>query len=102
MLSYEQIRASNIKRTRLEILQALLLMYEIGPLSYVEICAALLHLELADDTVIRKDLTYLEERGYVRWENKASYVPWDKRFYKLTAAGSDIVNKIATDPALEI
>ena len=101
MSTYEEARARMIKQTRREILTALAVMYSIESLSFDEICRALTHLELADDQVVKNDLTYLCERGYVRWTNERKMMPWKDRFYKLTAEGKDVHDKIQVDPRLE-
>ncbi|MEK6798017.1 MAG: hypothetical protein AABZ12_03550 [Planctomycetota bacterium] len=101
MSSYEEARARMIKQTRREILSALALMYESQPMGFVQVCAALTHLELPDESYVKKDLTYLCEKGYVRWVNEGRMTPWHERFYKLTASGKDIVDRIDVDATLE-
>ena len=101
MSSYEEARASMIKRTRREILRALAAMYTIGPFGFEEVCRALTHLELPDDQAVKNDLTYLCERGYVRWSNERAMLPWKDRLYKLTAKGKDFCDRIVGDPTLE-
>ncbi len=97
----EQARAAMIKATRREILAVLLIMYDIGPFAFESICGSLLHLELSDETYVRRDLLYLCEKGYVTWTNPGKFTPWNSRMYKLTAAGNEIANKIERDSALE-
>ena len=94
-------RAAYIKQVRREILISVLSpMYHIGPLSFPAICNALAHLELPDDKVVQRDLTYLIERGYASWVNQGSFVPWAKRLFKITANGNDFADAIADDPNL--
>lgn len=98
----DDARAAMIKATRREILQVLNVMYSIGPFDFPSICASLLHLELPDDECVKRDLTYLIDKGYVRWTNPGKgFVAWAKRLYKLTATGNEMANEITTDPALE-
>ena len=96
----DQAKASMIKATRREVLAVLNDMYHIGPLGFVALCAALVHLELPDDECVKRDLTYLREKGYVMWTNEGRYVPWNKRLFKLTATGNEIASAINEDPAL--
>jgi hypothetical protein len=99
--TYEEARAKMIKQTRREILAALAVMYGIGTMTFASICAALTHLELPDEGVVKSDLTYLCERGFVRWTNERALMGWSLRVYKLTAKGKDIHDLIEHDPALE-
>lgn len=102
MPTYEETRAIEIKQTRREILSVLELVYQGSPFGFEAICFSIAHLELADEAYVEKDLQYLCDKGYVRWTNKGKMIPWSKRFFKLTAAGKELVDRIATDPALEI
>jgi len=97
----EEAKAAGIKHARRELLAVLNVMYHIGPFAFSSICEALTHLELPDDECVKRDLTYLCEKGYVRWTNEQAYTPWAKRLYKLTAAGNEIASRIDKDPALE-
>ena len=101
MNSHEEGRAKMIKQCRREILGALAIMYSIGPFSFESICSALTHLELPDDTCVKNDLTYLCERGYVRWTNEKPLMTWKTRLFKLTARGKDVHDRIEADPTLE-
>lgn len=102
MSSYEELRAMQIKKCRNDLLSALNVMYGIGNMDFPSLCMALLHLELADDTVVKQDLMYLIDKGYVRWINEKNFLPWKDRLYQLTARGKEIVDRIAKDPALEL
>ena len=97
----DQARAARIKEVCREILGVLNVMYGIGPFSFESICHGILHLELPDDVCVKKDLTYLVDKGYVKWTNQRTMMPWAKRVFKLTARGNEIANKISEDPALE-
>ena len=101
MNEYREARAAMIKQTRREILKVLNTMYQIGPFAFDSVCGALTHLVLPDDECVKRDLTYLIEKGYVRWTNERAMMPWGKRVYKLTARGNEIAESIETDPALE-
>lgn len=101
MSTYEQLRAAMIKKCRRDLLHALGIMYGIGTMGFESICHALTHLELPDDTVVKQDLMYLIDKGYVRWTNEKNFLPWKDRMYQLTARGKEIVDRIAMDEALE-
>lgn len=101
MSSYEQMKAMRIKKTRRDLLEALNAMYGIGPFGFPDLCMALTHLELPSDEYVKQDLVYLIDKGYVRWTNEKNFTPWKDRLYSLTAKGKEIVDRIATDPALE-
>lgn len=101
MMNTKQARAAMIKRARREIVDTLNVLYHIGPFPFPSICEALLHLQLPDDECVKRDLTYLCEKGYVEWANEAAYVPWDRREYKVTAKGNELAERMIKDPALE-
>ncbi len=101
MTHWEQGRTARIKQARREVLRVLNAMYGIGAFSFECICSSLVHLELPDDECVKKDLTYLCEKGYVRWTNEQTMLPWKQRMYSLTAKGNEIANRIEIDPALE-
>lgn len=101
MMNADDARAAMIKQTRREILAVLNIMYAIGPFKFGPLCEALTHLELSDDEVVKRDLTYLIDKGYVKWTNEAKRMPWAERAYKLTAQGNEIADKIEVDSALE-
>jgi hypothetical protein len=103
-MNNDEAKAAMIKLTRREILKALNMMYHIGPLSFPGLCSALLHLELPDEQCVQRDLVYLVDKGYVNWTNRPTrgrFVAWNERFYKLTAQGNEIAEKISEDAALE-
>lgn len=101
MSTYEEVRAQMIKKCRREMLGVLALMYRSVPMGFEEVCNALVHLELPDVGCVQDDLTYLCERGYVRWTNEKPMLPWKHRLYKLTAKGKDVYDRIERDPNLE-
>ena len=101
MSSYEEMRAKMIKQTRREILTTLAIQYAMEPMSFETVCSALAHLELPGEQPVMSDLTYLCERGYVRWTNVRQMMPWRERMYRLTAKGKDVVDRIDVDPSLE-
>lgn len=94
-------RTLGIKQSRREIISVLNTMYHIGPLNFESLCGSLVHLELPDDECVKRDLTYLCEKGYVQWVNAGGYIPWKKRQYKLTARGNEFAENMISDPALE-
>jgi len=86
-----------IKQTRREILNALAKTYPI-PLSFESICWTFVDLETH---YLRRDMSYLEDKGYVVWLNKAANAAWSGRKYRLTAKGEEIASRLEIDPALE-
>ncbi len=101
MSTYEEMRAKMIKQARREILTTLALQFSEQSMSFETICSGLEHLELPDKQPVMNDLTYLCERGYVRWTNEKAMLPWKARMYKLTAKGKDFCDLILGDPLLE-
>jgi len=101
MTTYDDMRAKMIKQARREILTTLALQFSGQSMSFETVCSALLHLELPGEQPVMNDLTYLCERGYVRWTNERAMMPWKERMYKLTAKGKDFCDRIVSDPALE-
>lgn len=101
MSSYEEMRAKAIKQARRDLLEALNIMYRVGPTKFDTLVASLTHLELPDDSCVKADLTYLIDKGYVEWTNEGPLIAWHHRAYKLTAAGKEWADGILRDPALE-
>jgi len=101
MPSYEQMRTARIKQTRRDLMEALGAMYGIGPADFAMLCNALTHLELPSVEYVKQDLVYLIDKGYVRWTNEKNFTLWKDRLYSLTARGKEIVDRIASDSALE-
>ena len=51
---------------------------------------------------LKKDLAYLELKGYVQWvNNSVKSLDWLWRKYLLTAEGVEVADQIKADPALE-
>jgi len=100
-MSDVNLRAAMIKQARRELLRVLNQVYYAGPVSFAVICEALVHLELPDDECVKRDLTYLEEKSYVRCTSPGDYVPWKKRMFRITAKGTEIADAIEKDEALE-
>ena len=96
-----QARAAAIKQTRREILSNLSMMYHVAPFAFPALCNSLAHLDLPDEECVKRDLIYLVEKGYVRWTNETPMLRWSQRLYRLTARGSEIADRIGSDPALE-
>lgn len=54
-----------------------------------------------------RDLAYLESKGYIETpaagrRKPAAGTPWNERYWRLTAGGLEVAQKITEDPALEI
>lgn len=95
----DELRARMIQQTRREIMRALCLVYPV-PFSFPSLRDSLVELNLPDADVIKRDLVYLMDKGYVEWTNRRDYMGWDQRLYKLTASGNEVANRILHDPAL--
>lgn len=55
----------------------------------------------AEEDHLKRDLTYLIDKGYVVWSNEARNLGWERRTFRLTAKGVEIADRIVTDSALE-
>jgi hypothetical protein len=99
-MNENELRAARIKMARRELLRVLNTVYFGGPVDFVVICEALVHLELPDDECVKRDVTYLCEKGYVKCTS-SDYMPWKRRLYKITAKGTEIADEIEKDEALE-
>ena len=97
MVDDPQIQAAIIKETRRGILDTLAMAYP-AALTYETLCGVFVETEGRN---LKRDLTYLIEKGYVAWSNCVTRMPWTERSYRLTPAGLDIAQKINTDPSLE-
>ncbi len=53
-----------------------------------------------DWDVFRKDVAYLEAKGYVEEVKPRAGAPIEKRWYLLTAAGVEAADEMIEDPAL--
>lgn len=97
----------HIKRVRNELLVALKMLYP-AALQGDQILRTLIAVypQLEWD-MLRKDLTYLCEKGYVHrivaeTENDERFTPWRKRWFRLTTRGVEIADHCVEDKALEI
>ena len=91
------IEAQQIKQQRRAIIDTLNIVYP-DDAAYEVICGAFIEVE---EHFIRRDLAYLIDKQYVAWVNPRRHAIWKGRHYKLTAKGTEIAQKIETDPALE-
>lgn len=98
--------ARQIKRVRGEVMMALKMLYP-AALQGDQLLRTLLTLfpQLEWD-LLRKDLAYLLEKGYVQRiiaenETDARLTPWRKRWFRLTSAGVEIADHCVEDKALE-
>lgn len=99
--------ARQIKRVRNELLVALKMLYP-AALQGDQVLRTLLALfpQLEWD-VLKKDLAYLGEKGYVQrivaeTETDPRITPWRKRWFRLTSSGVEIADHCVEDKALEV
>lgn len=99
--------ARQIKRVRSEVLVALKMLYP-AAMQADQLLRSLLGLfpQLEWDE-FRKDLAYLNEKGYVQrivadTERDEKTTPWRKRWFRLTPAGVEIADHCVVDRALEV
>lgn len=97
MISEAAIRELVIKKSRRDLLTVLKLFYPCC--SDYETLA--LSLPTIEHHYLRIDLSYLLDKGYVKWSNEQPNMKWADRIYKLTAAGVETADKINKDPAIE-
>lgn len=99
--------ARQIKQMRNEVLVALKMLYP-AALQGDQILRTLLAVFPALEwDQLRKDLTYLCEKGYVQriiaeTEADARITPWRKRWFRLTTGGVEIADHCVEDKALKI
>ncbi len=103
----EQGHGRRIKRIRGEILVALKMLYPAAIQAEALLRSLLAILPQLEWEYLRKDLTYLAEKGYIRrvvcdGEDDGALTPWRKRYFRLTAAGVEIADRCVEDPALEV
>jgi len=91
-------RAQAIKKARRDLMQALALFYPVVQPDFTMLLSALPE---SDADMLRRDLAYLTDKGYVRQVHSRPNQPWSARQYELTAKGKEIVDDIVDDPALE-
>jgi hypothetical protein len=100
----DKITAFQIKQLRRTILRNLNMLYpsgmRLGSLYNTVSCMD----ETYNFDLFTKDITYLKEKGYIRFvDEPLSLNPsFRSRFAVLTCDGKDIADRIAIDPALEI
>jgi hypothetical protein len=103
----QRTSASRIKQIRGEILVAMKMLYP-AAIQADQLLRSLLaifpHLEW---DYLRKDLSYLTEKGYLKrvvWEQEVdpALTPWRKRYFRLTASGVEVADRCVQDPALEV
>jgi len=99
--------ARQIKRVRNEVLVALKMLYP-AALQGDQILRTLLAVfpQLEWD-VLKKDLAYLCEKGYVHRiiaeiEAEPRLTSWRKRWFRLTSSGVEIADHCVEDKALEV
>lgn len=99
--------AQQIKQVRNEVLVALKMLYP-AALQGDQVLRSLLALfpQLEWD-LLKKDLAYLCEKGYVQriiseTEADARITPYRKRWFRLTSAGVEIADHCVEDKALEV
>ena len=98
--------ARTIKRIRNEILVVLKVVYP-GALQAEPILRSLLVLfPTLDFDQLRRDLHYLTQKAYIERviadnEDGNGFTPWRRRWFRLTAAGTELADRCIRDPALE-
>ena len=95
-MNENQIQAAQVKRIRRNILDALNMAYP-GTLSFEDLCTVL---PTVESHYLHRDVAYLVEKGYVRWINQQRNASMRDGEFRLTAAGTEIAQKINTDPAI--
>ena len=93
-----------IKQMRRQILRNLDRVYPSGLtilFLYQTVCAVD---EFDDTELLRKDIAYLKEKGYLGFIDEAigGADSFNEKVVKLTAEGKEIAERTQTDPALEI
>ena len=96
-LSDAEVRAMCIKASRRQLLETLKLFYP-APATFQQ-----LRLTMADveEVHMKVDVSYLADKKLVARVNEGPNQAWNKREFRLTAAGLEVVDRIVTDPALE-
>ena len=95
-----------IKRIRNEMLVVLKMVYPAALQAYQIFRSLLPVFPVLEFEAVKRDLTYLREKGYVRevdLEERGDTVltPWKQRWFRLTAAGMELADRCIQDPALE-
>lgn len=98
MVTDQDIRAMQIKQVRRQLLTVLKMFYPASA-SYETLRLTLPQVE---DSHLRKDLSYLCAKDYVKWENAGPNMGWEEREFVLTATGVETADRINRDTALEV
>lgn len=99
-------RGRRIRRVRGEVLRAMKMVYP-GAMRGRQLLRSLLVIwpDLEWEH-FRKDLAYLQDKGYVRrvvaGAEDPAEMPWRRRYFRLTAAGVEVADECVRDPALEV
>ena len=96
MINENEVRALIIKRSRRELLDLLRMVYP-ASLCYRDIRLAT---PTAIDRHLQVDLSYLCDKGFVKWVNKADNMEWMVKEFRITSDGVEIADYITNDPAL--
>lgn len=99
-------RARRIKQVRNEILVLLKMLYPSALQAEVMLRSLLAIFPQLEWEDFRKDLAYLDEKGYVRqvnWPDEdGEGVSWRRRWFRLTPEGVEVADHCVADPALEV
>jgi len=99
-------RARRIKQVRNEILVVLKMLYPSALQAEVMLRSLLAIFPQLEWEDFRKDLAYLDEKGYVRqvnWPDEdGEGVSWRQRWFRLTPEGVEVADHCVADPALEV
>ncbi len=101
----ERTNTRRIKQVRGAILAALKMLYPAAIQAETLLRSLLAVYPQLEWEHLRKDLSYLVEKGYIRrtaWEGQddAALVPWRKRYFRLTATGVEVADRCVEDRAL--
>ena len=98
--------ATQIKRIRNEALVALKVVYPAALRADRLLRSLLVLFPTLEFDHLRRDLHYLSEKGYLERvvpdsESGNGTTPWRRRWFRLTATGTEVADCCITDPALE-
>jgi len=98
--------AREIKRIRNEVLVALKVIYPAAMQARALLRSLLVLFPTLEFGHLRRDLHYLEEKGYVErvspdTESDMVLTPWRCRWFRLTSGGMELADRCIHDPALE-
>ena len=98
--------AGEVKRIRNEVLVALKVIYPAAMQARALLRSLLVLFPTLECCHLRRDLHYLQEKGYVERvspdsERDTVLTPWRCRWFRLTPSGMDLADKCIHDPALE-